>query len=89
MKETINIDVELKDFLKKTPKSDYIIVNQKGKWVAVSKEEFLKDTFKKIQSLEDEIESYRLDNKDMKNKIKKFENALIQYGFNLINGGER
>lgn len=89
MKETINIDVELKDFLKKTPKSDYIIVNQKGKWIAVSKEEFLKDTFKKIQSLEDEIESYRLDNKDMKNKIKKFENALIQYGFNLINGGER
>ena len=89
MKETINIDVELKDFLKKTPKSDYIIVNQKGKWVAVSKEELLKDAFKKIQSLEDEIESYRLDNKDMKNKIKKFENALIQYGFNLINGGER
>ena len=89
MKETINIDVELKDFLKKTPKSDYIIVNQKGKWVAVSKEELMKDTFKKIQSLEDEIESYRLDNKDMKNKIKKFENALIQYGFNLINGGER
>ena len=89
MKETISIDVELKDFLKKTPKSDYIIVNQKGKWVAVSKEELLKDAFKKIQSLEDEIESYRLDNKDMKNKIKKFENALIQYGFNLINGGER
>lgn len=89
MKETINIDVELKDFLKKTPKSDYIIVNQKGKWVTVSKEELMKDTFKKIQSLEDEIESYRLDNKDMKNKIKKFENALIQYGFNLINGGER
>lgn len=89
MKETINIDVELKDFLKKTPKSDYIIVNQKGKWIAVSKEEFFKDTSREIQSLKDEIESYRLDNKDMKNKIKKFENALIQYGFNLINGGER
>lgn len=89
MKQPVTLDVELKDFLKKTPKSDYIIVNQKGKWVAVSKEEFLKDTFKKIQSLEEEIESYRLDNKDMKNKIKKFENALIQYGFNLINGGER
>ena len=89
MKQTITLDVELKDFIMKNQKEEIVLVYKNKKWQGVLKSDFIKEQDKKIQDLKDQVESFKLDNQDMKHQIKKFENALIQYGFNLINGGER
>lgn len=87
MKQPIAIDVELKDFLMKNSKEDIILIYRKGKWQGISKSELLKEKEKEIQDLKDQVESFKLDNIEMKHQIKKFKDALLNYGFNLMNGG--
>lgn len=88
MKQPITIDVELNDFLVKNSKSELLLMRKNNKWVCVDKEELAKPFINKIQELEDEIETFRLDNQDMKHQIKNFKEALLQYGFNLTKGGD-
>ena len=88
MKQPIIIDVELKDFLIKNSKTPVVIVVKDRKWQGMSEEELLRPYNNKIQELEDKIESFKLDNQEMKYQIEKFKKALLQYGFNLINGGD-
>lgn len=87
MKQPITLDIDLKDFLIKNSKEDIILINRKGKWQGISKTELLKEKEKEIQDLKDQVESFKLDNIEMKNQIKKFKEALLEYGFNLMKGG--
>ena len=88
MKQSVTLDVELKDFLAKNSKSELLLMRKKNQWVCVDKEEFVKPLVEEIQKLKDEIETYRLDNQEMKHQIKNFKEALLQYGFNLTKGGD-
>ena len=88
MKQPITLYVEIQDFLSKNSKAELIVMRKKDKWICVEKEDLLKPLVTKIQELEDEIETYRLDNQEMKHQIKKFKKALLQYGFNLTKGGD-
>lgn len=88
MKQPVTLDVELKDFLVKKSKSDLILIRRKDKWVCVEKEELLQPLIIENQKLKDEIEAYRLDNQEMKHQIENFKEALLQYGFNLMKGGD-
>ena len=88
MKQPITLDVELKDFLIKNSKNTIILIKKDGKWQGITEEELFKSHNRKIQELEDEVESFKLDNQEMKHQIKKFKEALLQYGFNLLEGGD-
>lgn len=91
MKETICIEVNLKDFLKHHKEEDIIIVRRKGKWICETKTNLFNDVKNEMQNLKDQIECFKLDNNDMRNKIQEWNNtiskmkqALIYYGFKMF-----
>lgn len=91
MKEMICIEVELKDFLKTNKSEDVVIVRRKGKWVCETMSNLLKDTNKKIEELKDIVESFKLDNIQMKIEknqwgleSEKIKQALVFYGFKMF-----
>lgn len=91
MKETICIEVDLKDFLKSNKTEDVVIVRRKGKWVCDTISNLLKETNKKVEELKDVCESYRLDNQEMKLQkqvweleLNKMKEALVFYGFKMF-----
>lgn len=91
MKEMICIEVELKDFLKANKTEDVVIVRRNGKWVCDTMSNLLKDTNKKIEELKDIVESFKLDNIQMKIEKKqwgleseKIKQALVFYGFKMF-----
>lgn len=93
MKQSISIEVDVKEFGASANK-EMVLVNHKGKWKCITKDELLKNEYKTIQELKDQVECYRLDNEEMKakkleleQKIASFEKALVYYGFKLFEGG--
>lgn len=91
MKEMICIEVELKDFLKANKTEDVVIVRRNGKWVCDTMSNLLKDTNKKIEELKDIVESFKLDNIQMKIEknqwcleSEKIKQALVFYGFKMF-----
>lgn len=97
MDETITIQVNMNKFTKLPNKDDVIIVKKNNNWIGVSKEEFLSDLQKELKDIKDENETLRLQMKGVKtelektqktldDKIKRFENVLTDYGFNLMRG---
>lgn len=91
MKEMICIEVELKEFLKANKTEDVVIVRRNGKWVCDTMRNLLKDTNKKIEELKDIVESFKLDNIQMKIEknqwsleSEKIKQALVFYGFKMF-----
>lgn len=91
MKETICIEVDLKDFLKANKTEDVVIVRRKGKWVCDTMSNLLNETNKKVEELKDVCESYKVDNQVMKNEkeewkkeLQKMKDALVFYGFKMF-----
>ena len=97
MDETITIQVNMSKFTKSSNKDNVIIVRKNNNWIGVSKEEFLSDLQKELKDVKDENETLKLQMKGVKteleetqktldDKIKRFENVLTDYGFNLMRG---
>ena len=97
MDETITIQVNMSKFTKFSNKDNVIIVRKNNNWIGVSKEEFLSDLQKELKDIKDENETLKLQMKGVKaeleetqktldDKIKRFENVLTDYGFNLMRG---
>lgn len=97
MDETITIQVNMSKFTKLSNKDNVIIVRKNNNWIGVSKEEFLSELQKELKDIKDENETLRLQIKGVRNelettqktlddKIKRFENVLTDYGFNLMRG---
>ena len=91
MKETICIEVELKEFLKANKTEDVVIVRRKGKWVCETISNLLKPVIKQVDELKDICNSYKLDNQDMKTQkqvweleLNKMKEALVFYGFKMF-----
>ena len=97
MDETITIQVNMSKFTKSSNKDNVIIVRKNNNWIGVSKEEFLSELQKELKDIKDENETLKLQIKGVKteleetqktldDKIKRFENVLTDYGFNLMRG---
>lgn len=97
MDETITIQVNMNKFTNLPNKDNVIIVRKNNNWIGVSKEEFLSELQKELKDVKDENETLRLQMKGVKteleetqkildDKIKRFENVLTDYGFNLMRG---
>lgn len=97
MDETITIQVNIDKFTKVSNKDNVIIVRKNNNWIGISKEEFLCELQKELKDVKDENETLRLQMKGVKTefeklqktleeKIKRFENVLTDYGFNLMRG---
>ncbi len=97
MDETITIQVNMNKFTNLPNKDNVIIVRKNNNWIGVSKEEFLSELQKELKDIKDENETLRLQIKGVRNelettqkalddKIKRFENVLTDYGFNLMRG---
>lgn len=97
MDETITIQVNMNKFTNLPNKDNVIIVRKNNNWIGVSKEEFLSELQKELKDIKDENETLRLQMKGVKtelettqkildDKIKRFENVLTDYGFNLMRG---
>ena len=97
MDETITIQVNMSKFTKVSNKDNVIIVRKNNNWIGVSKEEFLSELQKELKDVKDENETLKLQIKGVKteleetqktldDKIKRFENVLTDYGFNLMRG---
>ena len=97
MDETITIQVNMNKFTNLPNKDNVIIVRKNNNWIGVSKEEFLSELQKELKDIKDENETLRLQIKGVKtelettqktldDKIKRFENVLTDYGFNLMRG---
>ena len=97
MDETITIQVNMSKFTKSSNKDNVIIVRKNNNWIGISKEEFLSELQKELKDIKDENETLRLQMKGVKteleemqktldDKIKRFENVLTDYGFNLMRG---
>ena len=84
MKQSIVIDVELENVLEKDVE-DYVLVKKNKKWSLISKKDYFKETNKKIEDLENEIKNFKKHDQEMKNKIDRFEKALLSYGFEMYN----
>lgn len=84
MKQSIVIDVELENVLEKDVE-DYVLVKKNKKWSLISKKDYFKETNKKIEDLENEIKNFKKHDQEMKNKIDRFEKALLSYGFKMYN----
>lgn len=97
MDETITIQVNMNKFTNLPNKDNVIIVRKNNNWIGISKEEFLSELQKELKDIKDENETLRLQMKGVKtelektqktldDKIKRFENVLTDYGFNLMRG---
>ncbi len=97
MDETITIQVNMSKFTRFSDKDNVIIVRKNNNWIGISKEEFLSELQKELKDIKDENETLRLQMKGIKtelketqktldDKIKRFENVLTDYGFNLMRG---
>lgn len=86
MKTDINLQVDITDFCKSVS-DDVVIVRKKGKWIGIKKNEFLKECLLDVNEIKQQLESYKVDNANMRKQIKNFEEVLVNYGFKLFEDG--